>query len=136
MKILGIILSIVFALTTLQDEKGNLSITLTNIPKNEGKLMIGVFDQKGFLNKAITGRNVEANGKNEITVRFKDLDYGEYAVSVLHDKNGNERMDFNEQGMPQEDWAMSGTNPPDQQPQWELAKFTFNKSDHKIKLSF
>ena len=67
---------------------------------------------------------------------FKDLDYGEYAVSVLHDKNGNKRMDFNEQGMPQEDWAMSGTNPPDQQPQWELAKFSFDQSDRKMKLSF
>ena len=136
MKTLGIILSIVVALTTVQDEKGNLSLTLTNIPNNEGKLMIGVFDQKGFLNKAVTGRSVDANGKNEITVTFNNLDYGEYAISVLHDKNGNGRMDFNQQGMPQEDWAMSGTNPPDQQPRWELAKFSFDQSDQKIKLSF
>jgi|GEM_PF-2611693 type III secretory pathway component EscS len=36
MRTLGIILSIVVALTTVQDEKGNLSLTLTNIPNNEG----------------------------------------------------------------------------------------------------
>ena len=136
MKTLGIILSIVVALTTLQDEKGNLSLTLTNIPDNKGKLMIGVFDQEGFLNKAVTGKSVDAKGKNEITVTFKDLDYGQYAISVLHDKNENGKMDFNQQGMPQEDWAMSGTNPPDQQPQWELAKFSFDQSDQKIELSF
>ena len=136
MKTLGIILSIVVALTTLQDEKGNLSLTLTNIPDNKGKLMIGVFDQDGFLDKAVTGKSVDAKGKNEITVTFKDLDYGQYAISVLHDKNENGKMDFNQQGMPQEDWAMSGTNPPDQQPQWELAKFSFDQSDQKIELSF
>ena len=136
MKTLGIILSIVFALTTVQDEKGNLSLTLTNIPDNKGKLMIGVFDQDGFLDKAVTGKSVDAKGKNEITVTFKDLDYGQYAISVLHDKNENGKMDFNQQGMPQEDWAMSGTNPPDQQPQWELAKFSFDQSDQKIELSF
>ena len=136
MKTLGIILSIVVALTTLQDEKGNLSLTLTNIPDNKGKLMIGVSDQDGFLDKAVTGKSVDAKGKNEITVTFKDLDYGQYAISVLHDKNENGKMDFNQQGMPQEDWAMSGTNPPDQQPQWELAKFSFDQSDQKIKLSF
>jgi len=136
MKTLGIILSIVFALTTVQDEKANLSLTLTNIPDNKGKLMIGVFDQEGFLNKAITGRSLEVNGETQVSLTFKNLPYGEYAVSVLHDKNGNGKMDFNQQGRPQEDWVMSGSNTRDQQPQWELAKFSLNQSDYELELSF
>ena len=136
MKILGIILSLVLAFNMQTEESGDLKVRLKNYPSSEGTMMIGVFDEKGFLNKPVKGEAVKVEGKESVTVTFKNLPYGEYAVSVLHDKNGNQQMDFDQRGMPLEDWAMSGTNPQDQRPQWELAKFSFDKDGQEVDISF
>ena len=38
---------------------------------------------------------------------FEDLPYGEYAVKVFHDENGNDRLDTNLLGIPREDYGFS-----------------------------
>jgi len=44
-------------------------------------------------------------GSSEVT--FTDLPPGEYAVSLLHDENGNEKMDTNFLGIPREGYGTS-----------------------------
>lgn len=41
------------------------------------------------------------------TVTFENVAPGEYAIIVLHDLNGNQRMDFKD-GMPAENYNVSG----------------------------
>jgi uncharacterized protein (DUF2141 family) len=42
-----------------------------------------------------------------VTATFSDLAPGTYAVSTLHDENGNGKMDTNVFGIPREGWAVS-----------------------------
>ena len=74
------------------------------------------------------------------TMRFQanGLQRGEYAVRVLHDKNGNGELDTNLVGMPREPWAMSnnakGNFGP---PSWTDVKFQVDDgtSQQNIELS-
>ena len=46
------------------------------------------------------------------TCRFADVPAGRYAVSVLHDLNGNRKVDTNLFGIPKEGWAVSNNAAP------------------------
>ena len=45
--------------------------------------------------------------KGKLTLIFENVLPGEYAISALHDANDNQRMDFQANGMPIENYAMS-----------------------------
>ena len=63
------------------------------------------------------------------TVTFKDVPAGTYAVSYIHDENGNGKMDTNFMGIPKEGYGCSnnakGFMGP---PKWEDAKFELTES--------
>jgi len=42
-----------------------------------------------------------------VVCRFRDVPPGRYAVAVMHDENGNEELDRNLVGVPQEGWGVS-----------------------------
>lgn len=46
------------------------------------------------------------------TCRFADVPAGRYAISVLHDLNGNRKVDTNLFGIPKEGWAVSNNAAP------------------------
>ncbi|REH50543.1 uncharacterized protein DUF2141 [Tenacibaculum gallaicum] len=62
--------------------------------------------------------------KGKSTVVFEKIPDGEYAIICFHNKNSNNRMDFEPNGMPLEDYGASNNNllrfdPP----QYKAAKF-------------
>lgn len=92
-----------------QPARGNLVVTITGIENNHGTIKIGLYNkQAGFLeiSHVVYGINKPAT-KGQISVTFKDLPSGLYAVSVIHDENNNGRMDTNLLGMPKEGYAFS-----------------------------
>lgn len=69
---------------------------------------------------------VEAGGA---TCRFADVAQGRYAVSVLHDLNGNKRVDTNFFGIPTEGWAVSRNAAPRlRAPTFDEAAFSIDGS--------
>ncbi|MBD3223321.1 MAG: DUF2141 domain-containing protein, partial [Caldithrix sp.] len=44
---------------------------------------------------------------DSVTIRFKDIAYGSYAVSLIHDENENMELDSNWLGIPKEGIAFS-----------------------------
>lgn len=54
--------------------------------------------------KAIQGKTVELTA-DTITVVFENLEPGDYAVSVIHDRNNNGKLDTNTLGIPKEGFA-------------------------------
>lgn len=89
---------------------GDLSVTVDNARARSGALMIAVVDAAGWDGKAApvaaTGRVADAEGK-AVAFQFPGLKPGRYAVRVMHDENGNGKLDTNLMGMPIEGYGFS-----------------------------
>jgi uncharacterized protein (DUF2141 family) len=107
--------------------QGSIEVKVTDIREAKGDVRVGLFKEDGFLEKAIDGKVVKASGDG-VTVVFENLPEGDYAVSVLHDENGNGEMDKNVMGIPKEGFAFGnnamGTFGP---PSFEKSKVSVKK---------
>jgi len=66
---------------------GTLRITVENVQKSQGKILLAVYaDDDNFLSE-VTYRSVhqEVNQTGVVTVEVSDLPYGDYAVSLYHE---------------------------------------------------
>ncbi|AZQ44752.1 DUF2141 domain-containing protein [Nonlabens ponticola] len=126
------ILSILFLATTVftaqgQEETVNdgytLTVTVPNARSNDGKMMFSLNTKNDFMRAAPFKSDSVAIVDGVATVTFKNVPAGEYAVMVLHDKNENMQMDFENNGMPKEDYGMSNNPMSMGPPSWADAKF-------------
>jgi uncharacterized protein (DUF2141 family) len=117
-----------FWLPVVAWSQGSIEVKVTEIREAKGDIRVGLFkDEDTFLKKAIDGKVVKAS-KEGVTVVFENVPEGDYAVSVLHDENGNGEMDSNVVGIPKEGFAFGnnamGTFGP---PSFEKAKVVVKK---------
>lgn len=108
-----------------QEETFDLTIEITGMSKNTGKVFIALYDKKeSFLKNDAKGTNAVVENKKAIA-HFKGLKKGEYAISLFHDENDNNKMDTKIFGIPKEPYGFSndatGFMGP---PKFEDAKFT------------
>ncbi|NER17710.1 DUF2141 domain-containing protein [Spongiivirga citrea] len=114
-------------------EAGSIKVNVINASSDEGKVLIGLYDSEAsFLKKTYKGTMAKpVDGKCQVI--FKDIPYGEYAVSIFHDENDNNKLDTNFMGIPKEDNACSnqakGFMGP---PKYKDAKFTLGKESITI----
>jgi uncharacterized protein (DUF2141 family) len=127
--------SLFLTLNLNAQEKSNLSITFEGISEKKGELFIGIYEKDNFLRQPTLGKTI-AVSESENKVTFEDLSYGEYAISVFQDLNGNKQFDMDEYGAPAEPWVMSGSVNPNAMPLFEDAKIRFDASTTEITLSF
>jgi uncharacterized protein (DUF2141 family) len=89
---------------------GAIEVTVRGFRNAEGEVLVSLFSAApGFPNdaeRALRTRRVDA-AEGSVAVRFEDVPYGEYAVSVLHDENANERLDTGRLGIPTEGYGAS-----------------------------
>lgn len=122
-----------------KENKGEMKLQLSNVNvSNKGVIYIAVFSkEEDFMTRNFfKSTMVEVEKNSSIEVVFKDIPYGFYAVSAFHDINGNQQMDFNENGMPIEDYAMSGTPNQMGPPNWDQVKVEFKGDAQVINLNF
>lgn len=122
--LLFIILSFLSAAVMAQSK---IEVKVTNIREPKGNILIALFNNEGdFLEKAVQSKTIKADGKT-VTILFENLAAGDYAVSVIHDENGNGELDKNFMGIPREGFAFGnnsmGTFGP---PAFEKAKVTLD----------
>ena len=95
----------ILATPSFATAQGQLQVTVRNFNVGGGSLMIGLFNNEhDFLKKAIRGKTVKLTA-DIVTVVFEDLEPGDYAVSVIHDRNNNGKLDTNRLGIPREGFA-------------------------------
>ncbi len=123
-----------FLLTTVAcfaQETVTLKVTVPNAGNDTGKMMIGVYEKDTFMKAApLHSANVTIV-EGVATYIFENVKPGEYAVSVLHDKNENGRMDF-DGNFPSEPYGMSNNPMTMGPPSWEDAKFTLSENKEVI----
>lgn len=108
---------------------GNLTLVITGFKSSKGMARIEVLDsEQAYANesKALCLIRSRIIG-NRVEVSLKGLPYGQYAVIVFHDANGNGVLDKTLRGMPKEAWGNSNNirgkfGPPD----YRKIKFDLN----------
>lgn len=122
-------LCMLFATLSVSAQK--LTITVKNISEHVGTLKIGVYDEKNYMETTLASAQVQAY-KDEVTVTVTLPHAGKYAVAVFQDKNGNNKLDSNFIGIPNEPFGFSNQNSyPMGSPKFKNAAFDVDK-DQKI----
>jgi uncharacterized protein (DUF2141 family) len=124
----NLLLIFLFGLPAVAWSQGSIEVKVMEIREAKGDIRVGLFNNEGdFLKKAVEGKVVKASTEG-VTVVFENLPEGDYAVSVLHDENGNGEMDKNVMGIPKEGFAFGnnamGTFGP---PSFEKSKVVVKK---------
>lgn len=117
---------------------GEMKLKFNNVNvENKGTIYLVVYNAKeNFMTQNYFKSSSVKVEESSFEVTFEDVPFGTYAVSAYHDINANQRMDFNENMMPQEDYAMSGTPTQMGPPSWEQVKFEFKSSEQIENVNF
>jgi len=95
---------------------GKLIVKITGIRNADGNIRVAVRTDE---NTIAVGQIATIDPKTlTAEATFDNLAEGEYGVAVIHDENKNEKLDFNEMGMPLEGYGHSNNpakrpGPPD-----------------------
>jgi len=114
------------------DKKPNhqVKVEINNVTSDKGKVYFALYDSESNFNNRKVLKIAEAeimNGK--VHIIFQQLKPGEYAVTCFHDSNSNGKMDFQENGMPIEDYGASNNTMNYGPPQFSDAKFELIDKD-------
>lgn len=124
-----ILVLVIFVGSFANAQNATLTVNASGFRNDTGKAKVTLYNEEGkFLKEAYL--SVFSEIKNlKVTVQFKNLPIGVYAVSVFHDENNSGILERGMFGIPKEDVACSnnakGKMGP---PQYEDAKFTINKN--------
>lgn len=110
-KLLLLLLLTAFITSNLmaQEEVFDLTIEISGMDTDKGKVFLALYSSKEtFLKKSKTTKGANAVVKDKKAVAyFKGLKKGEYAISLFHDENDNNKMDTKIFGIPKEPYGFS-----------------------------
>jgi uncharacterized protein (DUF2141 family) len=119
------------------DTGATLTITLTNITK-AGKINIAVYKEGGEFpdDKYIVKTQSGECKSSTCSFVLSELAYGEYAVAVYQDVNGNGKLDTGTFGIPSEPFAFSNNFKPKWGgPSFDKCKFSFSKETNALEIA-
>ena len=119
-----------------QNEGVNITVTIDNVKSDTGKVLLSLHTANTFMKGRglMDAKSDIKDGK--ITVTFKNVKPGEYAILAVHDENENERMDFRENGMPKESYGTSNNVMTFGPPQYGDAKFNVTNKNLELSIRF
>ena len=133
--LLALVLCINYAYS--QESKGvDLVITVENVLSDGGEILAVLHTEDTFMNSNGIAEVMLKGEKGAVSFTFKDVKPGRYAVMVMHDVNSNKNMDSDSNGMPIENYGMSGSELHMGPPTFEAAKFDVADTDLEISIRF
>ena len=105
------------------------------VASDQGQVVFGLYTQNNFLQQPIDGINTQVED-GVATVTFNNVTPGEYAVIAFHDKNNDNQMNFDVNGMPLEDYGASNNIMSYGPPQWGNAKFEVADAPVALEIRF
>jgi len=95
---------------------GTLVVQIEGLRSAQGLISVSLFaGAEGFPQDTaavLRSATVELARTPERLIRFEQLEYGDYAIAVLHDENGNGAMDTGFLGVPSEGFGFSNNPSP------------------------
>ncbi|WP_046744274.1 DUF2141 domain-containing protein [Kordia zhangzhouensis] len=134
--LIAVLFTSYFTTAQTAPEGQTITVTVANIKNNEGKVLFALHTEETFMK----AKPIQATGStikdNKVAITFTNVPAGEYAITCVHDENDNGRMDFEDSGMPKEDYGMSNNPMSYGPPQFEPSKFTVKDKDISLKIVF
>lgn len=115
-------------------QASQLTVEITDLRTEKGAVMVALIDSAAGWNdgsKAIARRKLTPEG-DKLTLAFDDLKPGQYAVQVMHDENGNGKLDTNFIGMPTEGYGFSNNPQVMRRPTYDEARFELGADDATV----
>ena len=116
-------------------EKRNITVTVPNVTSNKGAVNYALYDKDNFMKIPIQTQSSKPKGKKS-TVTFTNIAPGNYAVICFHDANSNDKMDFQPNGMPLENYGTSNNSMSFGPPNFEDSKFEVSDKDVTLEIRF
>jgi uncharacterized protein (DUF2141 family) len=107
--ILILISNLSFAQNSVQNKIEGVTITvkIDNVRNNKGHVVFSLHTKDTFMKKAGIQSSVVTSENGIAEAVFENVIPGNYAIIALHDENDNKKMDFDNSGMPKEDYGMT-----------------------------
>ena len=120
-----------------KEVKENMTITVTvpNIPSDSGTVRFALYTKDSFLQQPITAE-IGKIKEGYSVILFKNVMAGEYAVVCFHDSNSNEKLDFEDNGIPKESFGTSNNVLLMGPPNFEDAKFIVTNKSLDLTIKF
>jgi uncharacterized protein (DUF2141 family) len=117
------------------DGPGEIDVEIVGIRNDTGRIGCQLFaGAVGFPRdtERAVARQMRPLVGTVVSCRFSDLNPGTYAVAVMHDENGNGRLDTNLLGVPTEGYGVSENHTHAlRPPSWEESRFSLAPSERK-----
>lgn len=130
----GSISSLASSADAQTQKTGKLIVKITGIRNAEGNVRVAVRTDE----TTIAAAQIATIDPKTLTAEavFDNLPEGDYGVAVIHDENKDEKLDFNEYGMPVEGYGHSN-NPSKRQgpPDFSETKFVFSAPSTAITIN-
>lgn len=99
---------------------GTVTITFSNVAINKGVVRSAIYKKDGFLKRdGELYDSKEKSNSSTITVVYKDIPYGTYAIASYQDENEDAKLSANAIGIPNEAYGFSKPLPS----KWRVPKF-------------
>ncbi len=114
-----------------------INVLVNKMGSNKGKVYFTLYDsEKSFLERAYV-QGKQASIENGVAkVVFNNLSPKTYAIICFHDENDNKKMDFQENGMPIEDYGASNNVMNYGPPTFDDSKFELTNKDLTFEIKF
>ena len=133
-----IVLLMITSFARLYPQEGTITVDVNGLKNNEGNLCVALFiNDIGFPTnhqKAVVKKIIPIKNK-KMTFILRNIKYGVYALSVLHDDNRNNKMDFHILGLPKEGYGVSNNiRSPIGPPKFDECTFKLNSDEIHLKI--
>lgn len=116
-------------------EKRTITVSIDNVPSDNGKVNYALYDKDNFMKKPVQVQSSTPKGKKS-TVVFTNIEPGNYAIICFHDANSNDKMDFQPNGMPLEDYGVSNNPMSFGPPNFDEAQFEVSDKNVTLEIRF
>jgi uncharacterized protein (DUF2141 family) len=127
------VLVTIFSCQLFAVDFAKLKVVFKDTRNNDGNIYVSVHNNSTTFpmqaEKFVTKNMVSGKEK---TVVFNNMPYGEYAVAVFHDENGNGKMDTHIFGIPKEGVGASNNKMGFGPPSFKDSAFMLNEPDKTI----
>jgi uncharacterized protein (DUF2141 family) len=91
-KILVLLIFLLYSTSIFADQL-NVTIEITEVLPNQGKIIMAIFNSKNGYKKNIPYKELKVESTSDTLFVNETLPSGEYVISMFQDKNGNGKLD-------------------------------------------
>ncbi|UMB55051.1 DUF2141 domain-containing protein [Lutibacter sp. A64] len=121
--------------TSNLNEQKSITVSVVNALNDNGTVNFALFNKENFRQEPLMAASSIIKGGVSTTV-FKNVPAGEYAIICYHDENDNKRLDFQNNGMPKENYGTSNNPLNFGPPQFDSSMFELKNNDVILEIKF